>query len=194
MPEFVAIVGAPGSGKHRLASQLKKSLGRNATVLSLADFAGEGSDPEVHEPGAVDWSSLDVVLGALRENQPTEAPALDRKTGERSAVIVKPAPVIIIEGCWLLHLEVLRKLFALAVFIHCPADVCFQRLVEREEKAGKRTPDEVEEFYRDIVEPVVQRYIMPQASHADRIITAPPTAMDVDAVVEDCRKLLAAAK
>ena len=35
MPEFVAIVGAPGSGKHRLASQLKKSLGRNATVLSL---------------------------------------------------------------------------------------------------------------------------------------------------------------
>ena len=194
MPEFVAIVGAPGSGKHRLAHQLKKTLGRNAAVLSLGDFTTEGADPEVHEPGAVDWNALDVALGALRENQPTEAPQLDRKTGTRSQVIMKPAPLMILDGCWLLHLDVLRDLFALSVFIHCPADVCLQRLIEREEKIGKRSPDESQEFYRDIVEPVVQRYIIPQSAHADRIITTPPTTMDVEAMTDDCRKLLAQRK
>lgn len=190
MPEFVAIVGSPGSGKDRLATQLKQALGRHATTLSLNDFVKEGM--AAHEPAAIDWSALDIALGALRENQPTEAPKIDPKTGERTAIIAKPAPVIIVEGAWLLHLDVLRDLFALAIFIHCPADVCLQRLIDREPKGSSRTPEDIRDHFHEVIEPVIQRYIMPQAGHADRIITSPPTAMDIEAITGDCRKLVRA--
>lgn len=200
MPKFVAIVGPGGSGKTRLADKIAKAFPRRTAHLVLTDFHRDRPDlssPEeralsLDDPGAVDWDGLEETLAALERDEPADVSRFDPASCRRKEARdkVHPAPLVLVEGQWLLHREPLRQRFSLALFIHCSTDVCLQRRRDRGAGEQKNLTEAGRGHFEAHVEAMTRRHVLPQAVYADRIITSPPTFGDLEAVLDDCRALL----
>src|ERR1041385_1553179 len=125
-PIFVAIVGGSGAGKSWLAEKLQEALGSKAARLSLDDFYRDrsGLSParrakiNFDNPAGIDWQSLEKVLVSLSNWQVARKPCYDFKTHcrLRGSVTLKPRPVILVDGLWLLRRPFIRQFFNLTLF------------------------------------------------------------------------------
>src|ERR1700759_826216 len=124
-PLLVAIVGGSASGKTWLADQLQGLLGKTAARLSLDYFYRDRSHLSparrarinFDHPRAIDWKSVERVLKDCRANRITQVPSYDFATHSRRARThtLRPKPVILMDGLWLLRRPSLRKLFTLSI-------------------------------------------------------------------------------
>ncbi len=179
-PVLVAIVGGSGSGKSWLAQRLKTSLGRRTLRVSLDDFYLDRSHlsparrarVNFDQPGAVDWPSFERAMQDLSAGRPTVLPCYDFRTHcrQKRGRVLRPKPVILVEGLWLLRRRGLRPRFALSVFLDCPARLRLHRRLERDTKSRGRTPVSVLHQFRRHVEPMHRQYVAPQARWADLVL------------------------
>ena len=147
---ILALAGAPGSGKSRLAEGLEERLNRfqpgMAMVLPMDGFHYDdlylvpaGLRPRKGAPQTFDVGGLDHTLRRLRgRGEAVAVPVFDRTLEiARAGARLLPAevPVIICEGNWLL-LDLapwgdLRALFDLTVMVEVPEPVLRARLWQR---------------------------------------------------------------
>src|SRR5215831_12598866 len=116
---LVAIVGGSGAGKTCLAQKLQAALGRKAVRLSLDDFYLDRSHLSsarramlnFDHPRAIDWKLLKAVLQNLRAGHVARIPQYNFKTHclLTRTRLLKPKPIILIEGLWLLRTPSLRR-------------------------------------------------------------------------------------
>lgn len=180
-PLLVAIVGGSGSGKTRLADALQAALAPEAVCVSLDDFyldrshlsAGRRARLNFDQPRAIDWRAVERVLCDLLAARPARLPCYDFKTHCRlpSTRVLKPRPFILVDGLWLLHRRWLRRLFSLSIFLDCPARTRLERRLVRDLVLRGRTRGSIQEQFRTTVEPMHRRYVAPQASLADIVLT-----------------------
>ena len=99
-------------------------------------------------------------------------PVYDYTVHNRSeeTVLVKSAPVIIVEGILLLQNEELRSLLDMKIFVDTDADVRILRRIMRDVKERKRSLDSVVEQYLATVKPMHEMYVEPSKRYADIII------------------------
>src|SRR4051812_16342269 len=182
-PRFVAIVGGSGSGKSWLGCRLAQYFGTQAARVSLDDFYRDRSTvPEKRResinfdhPKAIDWAAFQKWIVTARAGRPASIPRYDFKTHTRVAGDQSwtPAPLVFIEGLWLLWRAGVRRLFDLSIFVDCPAEVRLNRREKRDIAERGRTSASVRPRFRQVVAPMHRLYVAPQTRWADLVLTHP---------------------
>ncbi len=197
--KLVAVVGGSGAGKSWLIDRLLAFHGDAACRIQLDDFYRDlshlplGRRPYINfdAPAAIDWAEARRVLAACRAGRQPAMPRYDfvslgvsRRRGWTLA------PLVFVDGLWLLHRRWLRELFDLTIFLDVPKPVRCRRRLERDVVERGYTPAGVRLQLRERVLPQHARYVAPQRRHADLVLKQPYSAAAVAALAARLRPLL----
>jgi uridine kinase len=188
-PLIVAIVGGSGAGKSWLADKLTAALAPDAAGLSLDDFYRDRSHLSearrarlnFDHPRAIDWAALEKALRRCLAGFPTALPCYDFASHcrLRKVRILKPKPIVIVEGLWLLRRPAIRRLFGFRVFLECPVRIRLRRRLDRDRRSRGRTGSSVKNQFWSTVEPMHERHVAPQSKFADLVLSGRPSSRDV---------------
>lgn len=81
-----------------------------------------------------------------------------------------PAPVILVEGIFVLHFKKIRKLLDLKVYLHAKENLKVIRRIKRDQVERNYPIEDVLYRYEHHVLPTFERYIQPYMDEADLII------------------------
>ena len=175
----IGIAGGSGSGKSWLAAHLAQKLGQRATLLAqdwyYKDRTGVSAEAakklNFDHPNAIESKLFVRHLAALRRGEAVDAPLYNYATHVRDAVTrrVEPAPLLIVEGLFVLHDPRAAELFDDSVFVDVPADVRLARRIRRDAAHRAIDLDETLRLYENFVRPMHERFVAPSAARARRV-------------------------
>lgn len=193
--KLIAITGGSGAGKTWLAGYLQNALGaKNVSRLALDDFYRDISQhaPSLREqsnfdhPNAIDWPVFNRVLDDCRRGRPTRTPHYNFIMHTRAPVWNNffPAPLVVVEGLWLLWQPRIRERFDLKIFVDCAAHLRLDRRLMRDVAERGRSADSVGTQFWKTVAPMHDQFVAPQAKWADLILRAPTDNRELQGLVE----------
>lgn len=182
--KLIAITGGSGAGKTWLAGNLQNALGAdNVARLSLDDFYRDRSylPPEERaeinfdHPDTIDWLLFSQVLDDCRRGRPTRIPHYNFTTHARAPFWnnFTPAPLVLVEGLWLLWQRRILEWFDLKIFVECAAQLRLERRLARDTAERGRSPDSVRTLFWKTVAPMHNQFVALQAKWADIILRVP---------------------
>ena len=181
-PSFIiGVAGGSGSGKSTVTRQVLASVGAdNAAVLMQDDYYLNETQLSFEErcktnydhPDAFDWPLLMQHVQALRNGQAIDMPIYDFAQHQRSCqtVVLKAAPIIVIEGLFALFDPALRQMMSLKIFVDTAPDVRFIRRLQRDIAERGRSAESVIEQYLQTVRPMHKQFIEPTKRNAHVIL------------------------
>ncbi|MCL8211216.1 Uridine kinase [Mesoplasma sp. JKS002658] len=179
---IIIIAGGSGSGKTTVATKISQQILKDKSVeyLSMDNYYNDLSHMDSDErdkvnfdhPNALDVELLEQHLMALKNRETIEVPQYDFKehVRDKKSKTMKAADVIILDGILALHIESIRDLGDIKLFIKTADDVRFIRRLERDVKERGRTLDSVIEQYLNVVRPMHQFFVEPSIDFADLIV------------------------
>lgn len=181
-PIITGITGGSGSGKTTLAEGLRDlTADFGSVVLSQDDYylglptGMAAPDYNFDEPAALDLDRLATDLAALKAGQTVRRPVYDFVRHRRSDATQEtvPAPLIIVEGLFLLTLPALRELFDIRFFVNVPATERLCRRLQRDVLARGRSEADIRDQWTRQVEPMYLLHTFPTRVHAHFILDMP---------------------
>jgi uridine kinase len=180
-PLVVGIAGGTASGKTTVARRLREALqgarvafiDQDSYYRALHDLSlAERRELNFDHPDAFDTELLVAHLEALRRGEPVEKPIYNFVTSDREAQTtrVDPGQIILIEGILVLHIEPVRKLLDVKIFVDAEDDVRIIRRLSRDIKERGRDFDHVINQYFRHVRPMHLGFVEPSKRHADIIV------------------------
>ena len=179
-PLVVGLAGGTASGKTWLARHLAEKLGPRRCVVIPHDHyyrdhpelsAAQRRVLDFDRPAAFETSLLLRHLRELRAGRPVAVPRYRFDISRRAAETdtVSPAPIILVEGLFVLADPRLRRALDLKIFVHTPADVRLLRRIRRDTTERRHPLPEVLERYETHARPGHERYVEPSRIHADLV-------------------------
>jgi uridine kinase len=99
---------------------------------------------------------------------------------------IKPAPILIVEGLFILHFKDIAQLLDMKVFIEADEDIALQRRLKRDLIERGYSHDDVMYKWLNHVVPAYKEYLLPYKNECHPIITNNKhVADDIMAVTED---------
>jgi uridine kinase len=181
-PFLVGIAGGSGSGKTTLAEGVAAALPAEASVVVPADAyyrdLGHLPRPErarcnFDEPAALDGERLCQDVACLRRGGAIERPNYDFATHARlvATTQVCPAPVVLVEGIFVLALPPLRQLLDLKVFVTASEETRLCRRIRRDCQERGRSETMVREQCSRTTLPMHRLHVEPCKGHADLLVS-----------------------
>ena len=162
---IVGVAGGSCSGKSFISNILVSEA--RGTILAMDDYYREiesTQDGNFDEPDALDLQSLKIHIVALKAGKSIAKPIYSFKTHARSGYgTFQPAAVIVVEGLFALH-DVISSKVDVKIFVEAEADTRLKRRIQRDTKERGRTKENVEEQFRDSVQPMHEKYVESQVS------------------------------
>jgi uridine kinase len=148
--------------------------------------------PEVRDginydhPQTIDWPLFESVLDDCLTGRVTGIPQYDFATHLRLPMIkiFQPAPLVLVEGLWLLHQPKLRHWFSLKIFLDCPEQLRMKRRLMRDVAGRGRTPEFVRDQFQNDVQPMHERFVAPQMAYADITLRGEPGEFELSELTE----------
>lgn len=204
-PFIIGVAGGSGSGKSTVSQQVLASFGADVvSVVMQDDYYCDQSDlaPEVRRkqnydhPHAFDWPLLVQHVQTLRRGEAIDMPEYDFKIDNRSSntILVKPAPVIVIEGLFALYDENLRDMMSLKIFVDTASDVRFIRRMQRDINERGRSVESIVGQYLETVRPMHKQFIEPTKRHADVILPHGANGPAVDMITTKVASVIGKSK
>ncbi|MDP2956531.1 MAG: uridine kinase [Longimicrobiales bacterium] len=203
-PVVLGVAGGSGSGKSTVVREVCRALGGGmAAVLHhdsyYRDLArlpfGERANTNFDHPAALETELMVDHIRLLVEGVPVELPTYDFSTHTRSAAtqLVRPTPVVVLDGILVLADSRLRDTMDLRVFVDTEAEVRLLRRIRRDVARRGRTADAVIAQYEATVRPMHLEFVEPSKRYADLVVPeGGHNRLAVDQVVARLRSLLAA--
>mmetsp|Transcript_27370 Transcript_27370/g.48754 ORF Transcript_27370/g.48754 Transcript_27370/m.48754 type:complete len:475 (-) Transcript_27370:516-1940(-) len=178
----IGVAGGTASGKTTVCDAIMQRLHDQCAVLISQDSFYKGLTPEqianVNEynfdhPDAFDEDLIIECLTELKSGRAVDVPVYDFCTHSRSVKEGKrtePADVIILEGILVLHMERIRKLLNMKIFVDTDDDVRLARRIQRDVAVRGRDVGGVIEQYTKYVKPSFDQFVAPSRRLADIII------------------------
>jgi len=178
---LIGIAGGSGSGKTTVAQRVADALPsssvamiehdayyRDRPELSYEDRCGLNYD----HPGSLETGLLVEHLRKLRAGEPADVPVYDFTTHRRKPDrrLVRPTPVVIVEGILVFVEEALRAELDIKLFVDTDADIRAFRRIRRDIEQRGRTFESVREQYYRSVRPMHLMFVEPSKRWADIII------------------------
>lgn len=169
---LVGVAGGSGSGKTTLVRALRDSLPPGAVcVVSQDDYYHPREAQAVDAngkvnfdlPTAVDLDGLARDLRALASGTPILRKEYTFNQAGREATLVEmqPAPVVLVEGLFVLHHEPVRELLDLRVFIEASEQAQLDRRLKRDARDRGYGAEEVMYQWEHHVLPAYRAYLLP---------------------------------
>ena len=180
-PLVIGIAGGTGAGKTTIARAIMAELPA-AAVAYIQHDAYYRDRPDLSEdaraavnydhPESLDSALLVEHLQTLGRGVAIERPNYDFVTHRRCAepTIVRPSPVVIVEGILIFAVPELRPFLDVKLFIDTPADIRVLRRIRRDIEKRGRSFDDVRRQYYETVRPMHQTFVEPTKYRADLVI------------------------
>ncbi len=174
---LVGVAGGSGSGKTTLVRALCNQLPPGSVAaVSLDDYylPLNRQERDVNGrvnfdlPGAFDIALLCDDLQSLARGEAVYRQEYHYEMGtEPKWMEIRPAPVILVEGLFLLHNEDLRNLFDLKVYVEAGERMQLQRRIARDGKERNYTQEQVLYQWEHHVMPAYREFLLPYRHHCD---------------------------
>jgi len=180
-PYIVGICGGSGSGKTYLLQQLMRHFSTaHATLISQDNYYRPIHELPVNEDGLINFDHPEAVnldrlvqdLDLLKQGNSIELleynfnnPAVQPKP-----ITYHPAPIMIIEGMFVLHYKPLLAQMALKIYIEADEHIKLVRRLKRDAEERGYPFEVVLRDYEKFVAPMYQRYVAPTRKDSDLII------------------------
>ncbi|MFM1534692.1 uridine kinase [Helcococcus ovis] len=177
---IIGVCGGSASGKTTIVDKLKKQYDNDLVVLGhdfyykahneLSYF--QRAELNYDHPSAFDTDRLIEDIKKLKNGEEIYRPVYDYTIHNRSdeVVLVKPKPVIVVEGILILENKELRDMMDIKVFVETDADERILRRIQRDVMKRGRSLESVINQYRDTVKIMHDTFIEPSKKYADIII------------------------
>ncbi len=184
-PRLFLVAGGSASGKTTVVQEILKHTSDADVVIIKHDDYYHNQDHlskaqrrkiNYDHPSSLDNDLLYEHLLMLLEGKTIEKPVYDFVENTRSTTteIIKPKPIIIVEGILILQNERIRSLSNMNIFVELDDDTRFIRRLKRDIEERGRTMDLVIKQYLSTVKPMFHKHIKPTKRYADVIIPNDP--------------------
>ena len=176
----IGIAGGTGSGKTTVTRRIQRAFGERVCVLYHDDYYKERSELTYEErtrinydePDAFDTDLMLEQLAALQRGESIRCPTYDYTVHNRSdkTKLIRPAPVIVVEGILILENEALCRMMDIKVYVDTDADVRILRRIVRDVRDRGRSLESVVNQYLTTVKPMHEAFVEPSKRNADIIV------------------------
>ncbi len=176
----IGIAGGTGSGKTTITRRLLQKFSNNVSVIYHDNYYKAHNELSYEQrallnydcPDAFDTELMIRDLKRLRAGEAIRCPVYDYTIHNRSdkTVLVKPSPVVIVEGILILQDPRLCDLLDIKIFVDTDADERILRRIVRDVRDRGRSLESVVEQYLTTVKPMHEMYVEPSKRNADIIV------------------------
>ena len=176
----IGIAGGTGSGKTTITRRLIQKFSNNVSVIYHDNYYKAHNELNYEQrallnydcPDAFDTELMIKDLKRLRAGEAIRCPVYDYTIHNRSdkTVLVKPSPVVIVEGILILQDTRLCELLDIKIFVDTDADVRILRRIVRDVRDRGRSLESVVDQYLTTVKPMHEMYVQPSKRNADIIV------------------------
>ena len=176
----IGIAGGTGSGKTTITRRLLQKFSSNVSVIYHDNYYKAHNDLNYEQRSRLNSDCPDAIytelklrdLKRLRAGEAIRCPVYDYTIHNRSdkTVLVKPSPVVIVEGILILQDPRLCELLDIKIFVDTDADVRILRRIVRDVRDRGRSLESVVDQYLTTVKPMHEMYVEPSKRNADIII------------------------
>jgi len=180
-PFIIGITGGSGSGKTTFVRLLRAAFTEDELcILSQDDYYKPKELQKKDKQGVVNFdlpSSIDKKalyedLVTLRQGMEVrrEEYTFNNALAEKKMLIFKPAPVIVLEGIFVMHYKKLRKAMDLSIFMYAKENLKVIRRIKRDQSERNYPIEDVLYRYEHHVLPTFEKYVKPYLGKADIVI------------------------
>jgi len=200
MPYIIGITGGSGSGKTSFTRKLVENLAPNISVLTLDNYyypihrqpIDENGNPNFDEPESLDLEKFKNDFFRLLngetlyfEEYTFNNPLITPKT-----IIVKPTKIIILEGLYVFHSEIVNAKIDLKLFIELTDEEKVNRRLKRDIEERGYNHHDVMYCHEHHVNPAYKKHIEKHKYDADFVIPNFPNFEKGLKVISDYLKTL----
>lgn len=178
---IIGITGGSGSGKTLFLNRLLESFTEEEVCLISQDTYYRGREEQpVDEKGiknfdmpeSIDFEEYKKDILALKNGQEIsrEEYTYNNPDAEPKIIVSRPAPIIVVEGLFVLYYKAIADLLDLKVFIDAKDYIKLKRRIIRDERERGYDLEDVLYRYENHVMPTYEEFIRPHKKHADLII------------------------
>lgn len=179
---LIGISGGSGSGKTSFIKALKERfLPEEVLIISLDEYYLPREIQKTDErgvrnfdlPESLDFQALLTDLNALLAGNSVARPeyVFNNPLAISREIVFRPAPIIIIEGLFVLHYKEVNRMLDLKVFIHAKEDLKIIRRIKRDGQERNYSIEDVLYRYEHHVTPSYEKFIKPYFEECDLVIT-----------------------
>jgi uridine kinase len=180
-PYIIGICGGSGSGKTSFIRRLRERFDEaDLCIVSQDDYYRplheQEKDPQGIEnfdlPNSIDKKMLRADMERLMQGETLTRLeyVFNDEEAERKTIVIRPAPVIVVEGLFVFHYKKVAALFDLKVFISSKENLKIIRRILRDLAERNASLEDVLYRYEHHVLPAYERYIGPYRESADVVI------------------------
>jgi uridine kinase len=177
----IGLTGVSGSGKTAFLTKLLLEFPSDKICLISQDHyyhprENQASDNEgvtnFDTPGAIDHESLIRDIKQIKDGVPVSKQEYTyNNPGVQPGMLhFKPAPLIIVEGIFVLHFPALQELIDLKIFIDTKSHLALKRRIIRDQVERGYDLEDVLYRFENHVMPSYEQYVKPSKAEADIII------------------------
>lgn len=176
----VGLCGGTASGKTTVAESLKKYFKDRIELLACDNYYYSHPELSYEErkkvnydlPDSIDIQRIIEDINNLKAGNVIQQPVFSFKTllQENETIITKPAPILIVDGIFLLYYPILRDCCDIKVFIDTDSEVRFARRIIRDTIVHNRSLEFVINQYLTMAKPMHEIYVEPYKKYADIIL------------------------
>lgn len=176
----IGIAGGTGSGKTTITHMLSDRFGGDVSVVYYDNYYKAHNELTYEQRSKINYDHPDAFdtelfiedIKKLRRGEEILCPVYDYTVHNRSnkTLLIKSAPVILLEGILLLNDKRIRDMLDIKIFVDTDADVRILRRIMRDVRERERSLESVVEQYLTTVKPMHEMYVEPSKRYANIII------------------------
>lgn len=181
-PYVIGVAGGSGSGKtFFLKSFLKHFSDDEVCLVSQDDYyfpvghimtKEENKEYNFDLPSTIDHDHFeDDIFKLLRgESFVKKEYTFNNPDAVPKMLTIKPAPIIIVEGLFIMHFGKIKEVLDMTIFIEANEDVALKRRLKRDlEERGYSNEDAYYKWINHVV-PAYKEYLLPYRDICDKIV------------------------
>jgi uridine kinase len=179
-PLVVGLTGLSGSGKSYFVNKIKENLGDNLTIVGFDDYYKPLEDQLIDEEGEANYDLPSALysdkfhqdLMQLIEYHPVVLKKYQYEHYDAPEVveILSPAPILLVEGLFVMEFEPVDELLEVRFFVECDIDLCFERRLARDIAERNIPESRSRHQWNHHVLPAYEKFILPHKNRCDLVV------------------------